>query len=102
MFTSTQAVPMGLTTGAIYVWGIGRGVGQQRFPVIAPGVLFDSIFTVDSVAGSTVRDLVDNTGTLISNIHFSGSTINGTVWICQDLIFEPPKWSPQLTLVGVS
>lgn len=79
MFTSTQAAPIGTTTGAIYVWGINRGAGTQGFPVIAPGVLFDSIFIINPTGGSTVRDLISNTSTAISNISFSGSTISGTV-----------------------
>lgn len=79
MFTSTQAAPIGTTAGAIYVWGINRGAGTQGFPVIAPGVLFDSIFIVNPAGGSTVRDLINNTSTAISNISFSGSTISGTV-----------------------
>jgi hypothetical protein len=78
-FTSTQAAPIGLTSGTIYVWGIDRGAGQQGFPAIAPGVLFDSIFIINPAGGSSVRDLVSNTSTPINNINFAGSTISGTV-----------------------
>ena len=79
LFTSTQAAPIGLTTGAIYVWGINRGAGTQGFPTLAPGVLFDSVFILNPAGGSSVRDLVTGAGTAISNISFSGSTISGTV-----------------------
>jgi PEP-CTERM motif len=78
-FTSAQAAPIGLTTGAVYVWGVDRGAGRQGFPVIAPGVLFDSVFIINPAGGSSVRDLISNTGTAINDISFSGSTISGTV-----------------------
>ena len=79
LFTSTEAAPIGTTSGAVYVWGIDRGAGSQGFPGLAPGVLFDSIFIINPAGGSTVRDLINNTSTAISNISFSGSTISGTV-----------------------
>jgi hypothetical protein len=35
--------PVGTTVGGFYVWGFDRGSHTQGFPVIAPGVLFDTV-----------------------------------------------------------
>lgn len=78
-FTSTQNAPIGTTTGGIFVWGINRGAGTPGFPVIAPGVLFDSVFVINPAGGSTVRDLVSGAATPISNISISGASISGVV-----------------------
>lgn len=78
-FTSTENGLIGTTPGGIFVWGINRGAGTPGFPVIAPGVLFDSVFVINPAGGSTVRDLVSGAATPISGITISGNSISGVV-----------------------
>ena len=40
--------PVGTTVGGFYVWGFDRGNHTQGFPVIAPGVLFDTVVLLRS------------------------------------------------------
>lgn len=39
LFTSTQAGPIGTTTGALYVWGVNLGAGTARFGSLAPEMI---------------------------------------------------------------
>jgi hypothetical protein len=65
IFTSTLAGPVGTTAGSLYVLGLDRGKGTARFPVIAPGVLFDEVLAVTGAGSATVRDLVSGAATTL-------------------------------------
>lgn len=45
LLSSTQAGPVGSSTGSIFVWGVDRGTGAARLAAGTPsyGVLFDSV-----------------------------------------------------------
>ena len=79
LFTSTLNGPIGTTPTGLYIWGINRGAGTVGFPTIAPGVTFDSIFSISPSGASSVRDLVNNVVTPITDITVSGSTVSGLV-----------------------
>ncbi len=79
LFTSTLNGTIGTTPTALYVWGIDRGAGTAGFPTIAPGVTFDSVFAINPSGASSVRDLVNNTVTPITDITVTGSTVTGLV-----------------------
>lgn len=78
-FTSTQNGLIGTTPAGIFVWGINRGSGTPGFPVIAPGVLFDSVFIINPSGASTFRDSISGVATPITNITVSGATVTGVV-----------------------
>jgi hypothetical protein len=46
VFSTRLAGSVGITSGSLYVLGLDRGEGTSRFPVIAPGVLFDEVLAV--------------------------------------------------------
>jgi hypothetical protein len=77
-FSATLAAPVGTTAGTIYVWGIDRGAGTEKFNTgpapIGAGVKFDTvvIFSLDGSAriGAT---------TLANDVTWSGDTITGSV-----------------------
>jgi len=78
-FTSTVNGAIGTTPNATYIWGIDRGMGTASFPAIAPGVTFDSVFSINPSGQSSVTDLIDKMSTPITNISVNGSTVTGTV-----------------------
>lgn len=55
-FSGTMNGPIGSTPNGFYVWGVDRGSGTHGFPVIAPGVTFDTllILTPQNPNGSAV------------------------------------------------
>jgi hypothetical protein len=65
VFNARLAGPVGITTGSLYVLGLDRGAGTSRFPVIAPGVLFDEVLAVTGTGVATVRDLIAGTATTL-------------------------------------
>lgn len=76
VFTARLAGPIGTTAGSLYVLGLDRGAGTSRFPVIAPGVLFDEVLAVTGAGVATVRDLIAGTATTLSA---DATTITGDV-----------------------
>jgi hypothetical protein len=82
-FTATLNDVLGLTPGALYVFGINRGQGTAKFGNIAAGnVLFDSTFVINQNAVGVVNDLINHTSTTISGagaVKLLGSTISGVV-----------------------
>lgn len=76
VFNARLAGPVGLTTGSLYVLGLDRGAGTARFPVIAPGVLFDEVLAVTGRGVATVRDLIAGTATTLPG---SATTISGDI-----------------------
>lgn len=60
-FGATMAAPIGTTAGALYVWGINRGGGTERFtagaPSIGAGVRFDAVVLYNAGTGSTQLNL---------------------------------------------
>jgi hypothetical protein len=65
VFNARLAGPVGSTTGSLFVLGLDRGAGTSRFPVIAPGVLFDEVLAVTGAGVATVRDLIAGTATTL-------------------------------------
>jgi PEP-CTERM motif len=79
-FTATLNGPVGETPGAVYVFGLDRGKGTPKFANIGHGgVIFDSTFVITNIGGGTVNDLISQTKTTISDVTFSGATINAVV-----------------------
>lgn len=78
LFSSTLAGPVGTTTGSLYVLGFDRGRGTSRFPLIAPGVLFDQVLAVTGTGTATVRDLLSGAATVLpsSAVSISGNNLN--------------------------
>jgi hypothetical protein len=76
VFTARLAGPGGTTPGSLYVLGLDRGAGTSRFPVIAPGVLFDEVLAVTGGGVATVRDLIAGTATTLSA---GATTITGDI-----------------------
>jgi hypothetical protein len=74
VFNAKLAGPVGTTAGSLYVLGLDRGAGTSRFPVIAPGVLFDEVLAVTGGGVATVRDLIAGTATTLSA---GATTISG-------------------------
>jgi len=77
-FNTTLAGPVGTTAGSLYVLGLDRGQGTSRFPIIAPGVLFDEVVAITGTGTATVRDLIAGTATTLpgSAVTFSGNNLN--------------------------
>lgn len=67
--------------GALYVWGVDRGAGTQRFvtgtPSVGAGVTFDSVLVLRLNGASTFNDLLTGTSTPLpaANLQISGATI---------------------------
>ena len=79
LFTTTLAGPVGTTQSSLYVLGFDRGRGTSRFPVIAPGVLFDEVVTVTGIGVATVRDLLPGGTTTVlpsSAVNISRNNLN--------------------------
>lgn len=77
-FAATLAGPVGTTIGSLYVLGFDRGRGTSRFPVVAPGVLFDEVLSVTGTGTATVRDLLSGASTVLpsSAVDISGNSLN--------------------------
>jgi hypothetical protein len=76
IFTTRLAGAVGTTAGSLYVLGFDRGRGTSRFPVIAPGVLFDEVLAVTGGGVATVRDLISGTATTLPA---GATTISGDI-----------------------
>lgn len=72
---------VGVTPGALYVWGIDRGLGTQRFvagsPSIGAGVTFDSVLIVRQDGTGAYNDFINGGATALNpaNIRISGNTV---------------------------
>jgi hypothetical protein len=89
VFNATLAGAVGSTPGALYVLGLNRGAGTPRFPVIAPGVLFDEVVAVTGAGATTVRDLISGTVTTLPS---AATSINGNSL----LVTFPTSLTPSL------
>lgn len=78
LFNSRLGGAVGTTPGSLYVLGFDRGRGTSRFPVIAPGVLFDEVLSVTGTGIATVRDLLSGSSTVLpsSAVNFSGNNLS--------------------------
>lgn len=84
-FGGTMSSPIGTTTGAVYVWGIDRGAGTERFvsgsPSVGQGVFFDSIISLNPTTQAYVVNLLNGTTFALaaSAVVISGNTITVNV-----------------------
>lgn len=80
-FQASFADNVGLTAGALYVWGIDRGLGTERFlagsPSIGAGIFFDSVLIARQNGTGTYVDFINGTSTALDPAHINirGSTI---------------------------
>ncbi len=85
VLTATMAGPiaplLSSLPGALYVWGVDRGAGTQRFvagtPSVGAGVSFDSVLVLRLTGTSTFNDLLTGTSTPLpaANLQINGATI---------------------------
>ena len=85
VLTATMAGPIAslATTvpGALFVWGVDRGAGTQRFlagsPSIGAGVSFDSVLALQLTGAAAFNDLIAGTSTPLAagSVQISGATI---------------------------
>ena len=85
VLTATMAGPIAplATTvpGALFVWGVDRGAGTQRFlagtPSIGAGVSFDSVLVLQLTGAAAFNDLAAGTSTPLAagSVQISGATI---------------------------
>ncbi|WP_296890126.1 PEP-CTERM sorting domain-containing protein [Thiobacillus sp.] len=82
-FSTILADKVGLTPGALYVWGIDRGRGTQRFlagsPSIGAGVFFDSVLVVRPDGTGAFNDFINGTSTPLDPAHIKISGLTVTV-----------------------
>lgn len=85
-FLATLDGPIGTTTGALYVFGLDRGQGTQRFlsgtPPIGAGIFFDSVLILRPNTTGQFNDLITpadskalGSGTVVIN----GSQLSATL-----------------------
>ncbi len=71
---------VGLTPGALYVWGIDRGLGTERFlagtPSIGAGVFFDSVLVVRPDGTGTYNDFINGTATPLDTNSIKLNSVN--------------------------
>jgi len=79
---SGPIAPLAATVpGALFVWGVNRGAGTQRFllgtPSIGAGVSFDSVLVLRLAGPGAFNDLISGTSTPLdaANVQISGATI---------------------------
>lgn len=81
-FSGTHAGPIGTTSGAIYVFGLNRGVGTERFqkatPKIGAGIFFDSVLMLRPDGTGQFNDTVTGANTPLppGSVIISGNTIS--------------------------
>jgi len=81
-FSTILADTVGTTPGALYVWGIDRGLGTERFvtgtPSIGAGVSFDSVLLVRQDGTGVFNDFIQGVVTPLdpSMIHLSSVTVS--------------------------
>lgn len=82
-FSIILADKVGLTPGALYVWGIDRGLGTERFltgsPSIGAGVFFDSVLVVHPDGMGAYNDFINGTVTTLDPVHLKISSLTVTV-----------------------
>lgn len=92
-FSTILADKVGLTLGALYVWGIDRGRGTQRFlagsPAIGAGVSFDSVLVVRPDGTGTFNDFINGTTTPLNPTHIKISGLAVTVEDLPVALFSP-------------
>jgi hypothetical protein len=97
VFSARLAGPVGATTGSLYVLGLDRGAGTARFPVIAPGVLFDEVLAVTGGGVATVRDLIAGTAITLpagaTAISGNSLTVNFPVSLAPSLGLQPSDYT---------
>jgi hypothetical protein len=97
VFSARLAGAVGTTPGSLYVLGLDRGAGTSRFPVIAPGVLFDEVLAVTGGGAATVRDLIAGTATTLpasaTTIAGDSLTVNFPVDLAPSLGFAPSNYT---------
>lgn len=80
-FSTILADKVGLTPGALYVWGIDRGRGTERFlagsPAIGAGVFFDSVLIIRPNGTGLYNDFINGVVTNLSptNVKISSHTV---------------------------
>lgn len=80
-FGGVMSAPIGTTSGAVYVWGIDRGAGTERFvsgtPSVGAGVFFDSVISLNPTTQAYVVNLLNGTTFALaaSAVTISGNTI---------------------------
>ncbi|QDU58857.1 PEP-CTERM sorting domain-containing protein [Aeoliella mucimassa] len=83
-FTATHADDIGLTDGALYVWGLDRGQGTERFltgdPAIGAGVFFDSVLILRPDGTGSYVDLFNGGSVDLApgSVSIDGGTIAST------------------------
>lgn len=84
---------VGQTPGALYVWGIDRGLGTERFlagsPSIGAGVFFDSVLVVRPNGTGFYNDFIN---TVTTNLNPANIDIGSLTVTVQDLpvnLFAP-------------
>ncbi len=85
VLTATMAGPIAplaaTVPGALFVWGVNRGAGTQRFllgtPSIGAGVSFDSSLVLQLTGAATFNDFAAGTSTPLASgsVQISGATI---------------------------
>ncbi len=74
--SATMNGNIGLTPGALYVWGFDRGLGTARFAAIgATGVLFDSVVLIRPDGSVTINRIVGGGST---NFAAGSATVSGS------------------------
>lgn len=77
-FTSLFGGAIGTTPGALYVFGLDRGAGTQRFiggtPSIGQGITFDSALVVNASGNSFFNDIING---VITPVAPAAITVNG-------------------------
>ncbi|GIL37882.1 PEP-CTERM sorting domain-containing protein [Roseiterribacter gracilis] len=89
--TATMADTIGTTPGAIYVWGLNRGAGTERFNTgtmpVGAGVKFDSVLVLRPNGTGSFSDIV---GAKTTPLNAGMVTINGrTITALLDLGLAP-------------
>jgi hypothetical protein len=83
--TGTHAGAIGTTTGAVYVWGIDRGAGDDILADLNPpagaGVTFDAVAVVDPAGASFVLSPLDGAPAFLdpSAVSIAGNSISVTL-----------------------
>ncbi|MDP2786824.1 MAG: PEPxxWA-CTERM sorting domain-containing protein [Pseudomonadota bacterium] len=92
-FSTILADKVGLTAGALYVWGIDRGRGTERFlagsPAIGAGVLFDSVLIVRPNGTGLYNDFIN---AVVTNLDPANIKIGSLTVTLEDLplgLFAP-------------
>lgn len=80
-FSGTHAGAIGQTPGALYVWGLDRGQGTERFqtsdPAIGEGVFFDSVLVLRPDGTGVFNDFINGIATPLDagDVLIDGGTI---------------------------